>query len=414
MTKREITRGRRLRVLAFFVLTAAVSFAAVAASAGGAPHVVVIGEVQGSAATVTKLLTHLGLTDAQGQWAGGDTILVQTGDLMDGGEHVRAVLDLFMRLHLFMRLQEEAPAAGGQVIVLLGNHEAMNILGELRDVNYLAYQSFAGPDSEATQQRALAEYVVWRQQRTKAVGGGEFVADEDFKADWLAIHPVGWVEYVEAMGADGEYGKWLRTLPVAHRMGDVVFIHAGISPEMKGMDLEAINRRAAKEIAAFDRDRAAMVTDGLCLPTSSAREMVGVIKEEVTYVNSLDESKRTPSNPRVARLLEIQDLAEWGSWSLLTDKGPLWFRGTSKWDEDVRGAEMAAILDTVNCRHMVTGQSDGKEHLIRARFDDRVLLTSVDMADDEWAGGGEPAALDIDNGVYTVVTLTGREVLIGD
>lgn len=50
--------------------------------------------------------------------------------------------------------------------------------------------------------------------------------------------------------------------------------------------------------------------------------------------------------------------------------------------------------------------------LIRSRFDDRVLLTSVDLADDQWAGGGEPAALDIDNGVFTVVTFTGREVLI--
>jgi len=408
MTQKETTRRRRLSVLAFFILTAAVSFAAVAASAEDVPHVVVIGEVQGSAATVTKLLTHLGLADTEGHWAGGDTVLVQTGDLMDGGEHVRAVLDLFMRL------QEEAPAAGGRVIVLMGNHEAMNILGELRDVNYLAYQSFAGPDSEAIQQQALAENVAWRQQRAKAVGSADFVADENYKADWLAAHPVGWVEYVVAMGAEGKYGKWLRTLPVAHRMGDVVFIHAGISPEMKGMDLEAINRRAAEEIAAFDRYRTSMVADGLCLPISSAREMIGVIKEEINYVNSLDASKRTPSNPRVARLLEVQDLAKWGSWSLLTDKGPLWFRGTSKWDENEQGAEMAAILDTVDCRHMVTGQSDGKEHLIRARFDDRVLLTSIDMADDQWAGGGEPAALDIDNGVYTVVTLTGREVLIGD
>jgi hypothetical protein len=34
------------------------------------------------------------------------------------------------------------------------------------------------------------------------------------------------------------------------------------------------------------------------------------------------------------------------------------------------------------------------------------------MADDPWAGGGEPAALDIENGVYTVVTMNGREVLI--
>jgi hypothetical protein len=140
--------------------------------------------------------------------------------------------------------------------------------------------------------------------------------------------------------------------------------------------------------------------------------MVGVVKDEITYVNSLDASNRTPGNPRVARLLELQDLTKWGSWSLLTDQGPLWFRGASKWDETDRGAEMAEILDTVGCRRLVTGQSDGKEHIIRARFDDRVLLTSVDLADDPWAGGGEPAALDIDNGVYTVVTLTGREVLI--
>jgi hypothetical protein len=41
-----------------------------------------------------------------------------------------------------------------------------------------------------------------------------------------------------------------------------------------------------------------------------------------------------------------------------------------------------------------------------------VLLTSVDLSDDPWAGGGEPAALDIENGVHTVVTLKGREVLI--
>ena len=408
MTQEDTTHRCRLSFFAFLVLTAAVSFAAVAGSGGDTPHIVVIGEVQGSAATVTKLLTHLGLADAQGHWAGGDTVLVQTGDLMDDGEHVRAVLDLFMRL------QQEAPAAGGQVIVLMGNHEAMNILGELRDVNYLAFQSFAGPDSDTRQRKEFDEYVSWLQRRAKAVGSGEFVRNGNFEAEWLATHPVGWVEYVEAMGAEGKYGKWLRTLPVAAQYGEVVFIHAGISPEMKGMDVEAFNRRAAEEIAAFDRDRASMVADGLCLPTSSAREMVTVVKEEINYLNSLDVSKRTPGNPRVARLLELQDLTKWGSWSLLTDKGPLWFRGASKWDEKERGAEMAAILDTADCGWMVTGQSDGKEHFIHARFDDRVLLTSVDMADDPWAGGGGAAALNIENGVFTVITLNGREVLIDD
>jgi len=406
MSQKITSNQPRLTVLGFLVLTAALSFAAVAGSAGNAPHIVVIGEVQGSATTVTKLLTHLGLADAQGRWVGGDTVLIQTGDLMDDGENVRAVLDLFMRL------QEEAPAAGGRVIVLMGNHEVMNILGELRDVNYLAYESFAGPDSEAKQRQAFDEYVAWRQRRAKAVGSGDFVSDGDFETEWLAIHPVGWVEYVEAMGAEGEYGKWLRTLPVAARYGEVVFIHAGISPEMKDMDVEAINQRAAEEIAEFDRDRTLMVAKKLCLPTSSAREMVSVVKEEIAYVNSLDPAKRSRRNSRVALVLELQDLTRMGSWSVLTEKGPLWFRGASRWDEQEHSKEMAEILNTAGCRRMVTGQSDGKEHLICSRFNDRVLLTSVAMADDPWAGGGEPAALDIENGVYTVVTMNGREVLI--
>jgi hypothetical protein len=60
----------------------------------------------------------------------------------------------------------------------------------------------------------------------------------------------------------------------------------------------------------------------------------------------------------------------------------------------------------------VTGQSDGKERLIRARFDNRVLLTSIDMDDNPYGGGGRPAALEISDGDYFVVTLGGRELLI--
>jgi hypothetical protein len=77
-------------------------------------EIVVLGEVQGAANTVAAFLEHLDLIDSEHHWIGGDTILIQTGDLIDDGEHVRAALDLFMRL------QDEAAAAGGRVIVLMG------------------------------------------------------------------------------------------------------------------------------------------------------------------------------------------------------------------------------------------------------------------------------------------------------
>jgi len=399
--------GGSAAIIAVFAAVLVVSVAVQAQDTEPSARMAVLGEVQGAAKTAAGLLQSMGLIDEGGHWSGSDTTLVQTGDLMDGGVDVRDTLDLFMRL------QDEAAADGGRVIVLLGNHEAMNILGELRDVNYMAYQTFADDGSEARQRAAYQAHVGWREQRAQAIGTEPFVADDEYETDWFAAHPVGWMEYVESMGPAGVYGRWLRTLPVAVRIDGLLFIHAGISPAMKGMDVGAINQRAADEIARFDRDRALMVTEGLCLPLSSAREMVGVVKEEVVFVNELPASERNAGNERAVRALELQDLMGWGSWSLLSDEGPLWFRGPSKWTGQAQEAEMAAILDASNVERMITGQPAGKSHRIEARFSDRVVLTSTDMSDEPWAGG-KAAALEISGNVYTVVTPQGREVLLGD
>lgn len=370
-------------------------------------HIVVLGEVQGAANTATAFLRHLDLIDSEHHWSGGDTILIQTGDLMDGGESVRDALDLFMNL------QQEAASAGGEVIVLMGNHEAMNILGELRDVNYIAYQSFAGPDSEARQKQAWEDWVSFRTRRAKAVGETSEI-DADTEADWFATHPPGWVEYVESMRPDGAYGAWLRSLPVVVEIDNVLFIHGGISPELEEKEAEAINRRARDEIRTFDDYRSFMVDKDLCLPTSSAREMTEAINQEIAYLNTLKASKRTTANPRVSNVLQVQDLTQWGSWSLVDDSGPLWFRGAARWPEEQLSETMDEILATFEVERMVTGQSDGKERLIRGRFDNRVLLTSIDMDDNPYGGGGKPAVLEIWDGDYFVVTLGGRELLIDD
>jgi len=375
------------------------------AVAQDSPRIVVVGEIQGAANSAATLLGKTGLIDGEGHWSGGDSVLIQTGDLIDGGENARAAMDLFMRL------QEEAAAAGGRVIVLMGNHEAMNILGELRDVNYMTYTAFAGPDAEA-RQKALYEATVARRAERAAATGSQFTPDDEFNADWFALHPPGWVEYFEAMRPEGIYGRWLRTLPVAVELDGVLFIHAGISPEMKGMSVEAINTRAAEEISRFDADRERMVAEEMCLPLCSAREMVEVINAEIAYLNTLDASQRNKDNPRMTRAADLQHLGQWGSWSVLTDTGPLWFKGTSQWDEEQHGEEMDDILAAAGVKRMVTGQSDGKEHVIHGRFDDRVILTSVDMSDNPWDGGGTPAALEIVDDDFIIVTANGREVLI--
>jgi hypothetical protein len=369
------------------------------------PHIVVIGGVQGAANTAAALLDHLELIDAEQHWSGGDTILIQTGDLVDEGENVRATLDLFMRL------QQEAAASGGQVIVLMGNHEAMNVLGELRDVNYMAYQHFANSDSEERQRGAWEQWLAWRQRRAHALGE-EFEATAETEAEWFAAHPPGWVEYADSMRPEGVYGSWLRSLPVAVEIDEVLFIHAGISPEFEDRDIDSINRRAADEIARFDKYRTFMVKKGLSLPTASVCEMADILKEEVEYLNELGSSRRKLVQRRRADVQELSELGRVGSWVVLDTQGPLWFRGAAKGAEDELGPHMASILDALEVDRMVTGQSAGRERIIRTRFDNRVLLTSIEMSDDPYIRGGKPAALEIEDGDFFVVTVNSRELLI--
>jgi hypothetical protein len=402
---RQITLLKAREVLAA-VLALAVFLPGFAFGASAdTPRIVVIGEVQSAANTVRSFLEHVELIDAEANWTGGNSILIQTGDFMDDGEHVRATLDLFMRL------QKEAEAAGGQVIVLMGNHEALNIMGDCRWVNYMAYESFKGPDSEQLQLEAWEAWVAWRQKRASSLGEG-FEPTAEVKAEWFALHPPGWAEYAESMRPAGVYGAWLRTLPVAVVIDDVLFVHSGISPELETMGVEELNRRAAEEIKYFDDHREFMVTAGLGLPTSSILELVEVVKQEVEFINGLKASKRTKDNPRVAQMLQVQDLSKCGDWIILDKNGPLYFTGEARWPEEEFGGQLAHILDAQGIKRIVTGQSDGKHRLVQSRFDDRVVLTSIGMSDDPYAGGGKPAALEILNYDYFVVSLDGRELLI--
>src|SRR5262245_61321558 len=136
-----------MRALLSFVM----GFALVAA-APSTPGIVAMGDIHGDLNAFDRGLHAAGLTDEHGRWVGGRTVLVQTGDYMDRGPDVRGVLDRLMSL------ETEAAAAGGRVVVLLGNHEVMNLLGELRDVRPSTYKAFADDRSEQRREAAWQEY----------------------------------------------------------------------------------------------------------------------------------------------------------------------------------------------------------------------------------------------------------------
>lgn len=80
-------------------------------------QMIVVGDVHGYYDAFVTILRHAGLIDGNLNWCGGRNRLIQMGDIFDRGPQPRQVDSLLDRL------QQQANAAQGEVIRLVGNHE---------------------------------------------------------------------------------------------------------------------------------------------------------------------------------------------------------------------------------------------------------------------------------------------------
>lgn len=150
-----------------------------------AAPVYVVGDIHGQLSKLVHLLAEAGLIDPDHLWddgplwTGGAAGLWCLGDFFDRGPAGVGVVDLIRRL------QREAPAAGGEVGALLGNHELL-ILSTYR---------FAGHATDA---------------------GGTF------RSDWLRSGGV----QADLDNFTEQHGAWIAALPAMHSSGGHLLIHA--------------------------------------------------------------------------------------------------------------------------------------------------------------------------------------------
>jgi hypothetical protein len=153
-----------------------------------AGRIVAIGDLHGDLAGAVEVLRLAGLVDADARWSGGDTIFVQTGDVTDRGPDSKALIDLLERLEV------EARATGGQVIPLVGNHEAMNVLGDWRYVDPGDVAAYGGVEARRA-----------------------------------------------AFGPTGESGAAVRGNDALTVVGDALFTHGGLTAEWAGLGVDSLN-----------------------------------------------------------------------------------------------------------------------------------------------------------------------------
>ena len=159
-----------------------------------ADKLLVLSDIEGNFGAFRRLLQANKVIDEKFNWTFGKGQVVLAGDFFDRGDQVTEVL------WLIYHLEEKAKSAGGYVHFILGNHELMNLTGDLR----------------YTPQKYLDNAKVLR-------------------ADYLALYD-----------DNSELGRWLRTKNVIEKIGDLLILHGGISSDMNRMhlSLEKINELA--------------------------------------------------------------------------------------------------------------------------------------------------------------------------
>lgn len=150
-----------------------------------------LSDIHGQAELFLRLLSAHEIIDAEGRWRWDHGVLVITGDVLDRGP---AQLEALWTIY---RLAQEARAAGGRVELLLGNHEAMVLAGDLRYLH--------------------PRYPLIASQLGR--------------------------RYDQLFAADTELGAWLRRRATVLKLGDTLLLHGGLHPRLGDarIDIAALN-----------------------------------------------------------------------------------------------------------------------------------------------------------------------------
>lgn len=167
----------------------------------GIKKLLALSDIEGNFGAFRKLLLANKVIDENFNWTFGEGHLVLIGDFFDRGQQVTEVL------WLIYYLEEKAKAKGGYVHFILGNHEIMNLTGDLRYT----------PQKYLDNARLLSE-------------------------DYMAMYD-----------QNSELGRWLRTKNITEKIDNIIFVHGGISGSVNRLNisLDAINSTAR---AHFDKD----------------------------------------------------------------------------------------------------------------------------------------------------------------
>ncbi|NIW23376.1 MAG: hypothetical protein GWN29_01790 [Gammaproteobacteria bacterium] len=342
-------------------------------------RVVAVADIHGAHDAFVRILEQSGVINAELDWVGETTQLVIVGDVLDRGPDSRAALDLIMRL------EPQAQAQGGDVHLVLGNHEIMNIVGDLRYVSAGEYAAFASDEPAEIRVAALERFVAAASEEDREAAQAEF--DRQF--------PQGFFAHREAFSSDGTYGEWLLEQPMLLLVNDTAFAHGGVSRAFGDSDGESINAELGQQLRDYVASTEQLIDAGVLSQMDDFYDHPTII-ESLEEQIALGETTWPDGAQQAAE--RVKDLNFAPVFAL---SSPTWYRGMVSCSPLVGRDHWLSTLEMLEAERIVVGHTPTPEALVLSRMDDGILRVDTGMLESYY--GGRASALIIENGGLEVV-----------
>ena len=311
----------------------------------------VVGDIHGAYSEIVRTLMNIKLIDENHQWIGEKAHFVSVGDLMDRGPASRKVMDLFIQL------QQQAEAAGGKFHVALGNHEVMNLIGDLRYLSDQEIAEFSQDESPELRDKAYKGYLKTNQQSH----------NEDIESEFNTSYPAGYFARKEAFSEAGVYGKWLLSLPFVVQINDQLFAHGGLSKLTLNYSLEKFNKEAKSGLIKYLKMWEKLQNRAKLSPLIP-------YKKRVSIVEQLKPSKYTK------RFLRAQ------KHFILSLQGPTWYRGNAQCHPYFENDILSSALNNWQAKHLWVGHTTSQTRTPLSRLDNQLTIMDTGMLASHYQG----------------------------
>jgi len=287
-------------------------------------------------------------------------------------------------MDLLMRLEDEALTAGGRVHVLIGNHEVMNLIGDLRYVSEQEYAAFAAEESPQQRERWFKAYL-----RNRA---GDDETIEEHRRAFDEKSPPGFFAHRNAFASEGRYGRWLLSKSIIIVIDGTAFVHGGISTLVGEIGLQGVNETLHDKVAVYVSQVETLVEAGILLPTDRYRDHPALL-DGVTAAPDVD----------AAIVAAVKYLNE---SEVYAEHGPFWYRGNVACSELIEADRLQTSLQAIGARRVVIGHTPTPGRRVLERLGGRVFEVDTGMLNSYYDGHGN--ALVITGDDVSVISESGE------